>query len=236
MAVKHLLKITAMKRVCTLLCFLLYSFAISAQQCDSITIQFTTFPSLDGPLSVEYDVEYECTDSALVDEEHFFLINDTTLGFTLCLNAGEYRARARCNNCAMSETNFSVSVTHNGTQVTPSQTTDWDTDEVRYYFVVQEDCDNLPEITSVRSENEAGFNVFPSPITDQVVVEHPLMADGGCLVLTNAEGAVMREFDVHDRRMTIDTSFLPAGMYYFIFRKGKSDALIATYRTVKLNR
>ncbi len=122
-----------------LLIFGITGISNTAMSCDSVVVKMITHPYLDGPLSIEWDVENECTDSYIDEGRHLFSLDDTVLTLTYCLDSGEYRARAKCD-FDFQEGMFEIILTMNGDTIDINEPVEYSDDDLRYYFDIHSGC------------------------------------------------------------------------------------------------
>ena len=134
----------------------------TAMSCDSVVVKMITHPYLDGPLSIEWDVENECTDSYIDEGRHLFSLDDTVLTLTYCLDSGEYRARAKCD-FDFQEGMFEIVLTLNGDTIDTNEPVEFNDDDLRYYFDVYVGCNYATSNAFYYNATNNNLKMFPNP-------------------------------------------------------------------------
>ena len=99
---------------------------------------------------------------------------------------------------------------------------------INFFRLQQEDLDGRTTLSPAVQVNvpDAGavVRLFPNPVSGSCTVLFRGQPEGGCLVLRNAAGKIIRTLSVTARRMQVDLSGMPAGIY-FITVPGRDKAL-----------
>jgi hypothetical protein len=134
-----------------------------ASSCDSVMVKFVTHPLMGGPLSIEWDVESECTEMYVDEGDHVFDLQDTVLTLTFCLDSGEYRARAKCD-FDFEPGMFDIYVIMNNDSLSMNQPFEFNDDDLRFYFNVHVACEDEVQPTALVPIEMNQFAIYPNPL------------------------------------------------------------------------
>jgi hypothetical protein len=80
----------------------------------------------------------------------------------------------------------------------------------------------ISHIVSVKSKVNASIEVYPNPVRDRVVVQHPKAMNGTILQVVNLSGQVMKTLQLAANAVAtpLDMTGMNNGTYYIVFRSG----------------
>lgn len=99
-----------------------------------------------------------------------------------------------------------------------------------YYRILQNDLDgafSYSKIISLNGREGTPISVYPNPARGEVIVELESGYTAKKLKMTNANGLLVREADINDKRASIDLKGLAPGLYLIQMEDGRVMKLIA---------